>query len=293
MKRAIGLIVMAAFLFCGIVAGAMFYRQYSDAKSSGDTFSELQELVKQPEETSDPTETDETTGDTTEDVEVPQEPIIFDKYRLLYEQNNDLVGWIRIDGTGIDYPVMQMPSNPDYGFNADQNEHLSALLEEGTSSMWAAVLYGVYGEDDQIVAVAASQIGNVGGMPYWSWYGFGSRVEWCACFVSWCANECGYIDIGVIPKFAGCVNGVNWFKERGQWADGSFEPAAGMIIFFDWDSPNGSSGPQDGLSDHVGIVEKVENGVVYTIEGNTGDSCARRSYPLGHYEILGYGIPAY
>ncbi len=180
-----------------------------------------------------------------------------------------------------------------YGFNADQNEHLSALLEEGTSSMWAAVLYGVYGEDDQIVAVAASQIGNVGGMPYWSWYGFGSRVEWCACFVSWCANECGYIDIGVIPKFAGCVNGVNWFKERGQWADGSFEPAAGMIIFFDWDSPNGSSGPQDGLSDHVGIVEKVENGVVYTIEGNTGDSCARRSYSLGHYEILGYGIPAY
>ena len=180
-----------------------------------------------------------------------------------------------------------------YGFNADQNEHLSALLEEGTSSMWAAVLYGVYGEDDQIVAVAASQIGNVGGMPYWSWYGFGSRVEWCACFVSWCANECGYIDIGVIPKFAGCVNGVNWFKERGQWADGSFEPAAGMIIFFDWDSPNGSSGPQDGLSDHVGIVEKVENGVVYTIEGNTSDSCARRSYSLGHYEILGYGIPAY
>ena len=180
-----------------------------------------------------------------------------------------------------------------YGFNEDQKEHLAALQEEGTSSMWASVLYGVYGEDDQIVAVAASQIGNVGGMPYWSWYGFGSRVEWCACFVSWCANECGYIDIGVIPKFAGCVNGVNWFQERDQWADGSFEPAPGMIIFFDWHSPNGSSGPQDGLSDHVGIVEKVENGVVYTIEGNTGDSCARRSYSLGHYEILGYGIPAY
>ena len=180
-----------------------------------------------------------------------------------------------------------------YSFNTDQQEHLDALLEEGTASMWASVLYGVYGEDDQIVAVAISQIGNVGGMPYWSWYGFGSRVAWCACFVSWCANECGYIDIGVIPKFAGCVNGVNWFKTRGQWADGSFEPAPGMIIFFDWDSPNGESGPQDGLSDHVGIVEKVENGRVYTIEGNTSDSCARRSYPLGYYEILGYGIPAY
>lgn len=180
-----------------------------------------------------------------------------------------------------------------YSFNADQQDHLDALLEEGTASMWASVLYGVYGEDDQIVAVAISQIGNVGGMPYWSWYGFGSRVPWCACFVSWCANECGYIDIGVIPKFAGCVNGVNWFKERGQWADGSFEPAPGMIIFFDWDSPNGESGPQDGLSDHVGIVEKVENGRVYTIEGNTSDSCARRSYSVGYYEILGYGIPAY
>ena len=180
-----------------------------------------------------------------------------------------------------------------YSFNTDQQEHLDALLEEGTASMWASVLYGVYGEDDQIVAVAISQIGNVGGMPYWSWYGFGSRVPWCACFVSWCANECGYIDIGVIPKFAGCVNGVSWFKTRGQWADGSFEPAPGMIIFFDWDSPNGESGPQDGLSDHVGIVEKVENGRVFTIEGNTSDSCARRSYPLGYYEILGYGIPAY
>jgi len=180
-----------------------------------------------------------------------------------------------------------------YNFNDDQNEHLDALLEEGTASMWAAVLYGVYGEDDQIVAVALSQIGNVGGMPYWSWYGFGSRVEWCACFVSWCANECGYIDIGVIPKFAGCVNGVQWFKDRGQWADGSFEPAPGMIIFFDWDSPDGASGPQDGLSDHVGIVQKVEDGRVYTIEGNSGDSCRQKSYPLGYYEILGYGIPAY
>ena len=159
--------------------------------------------------------------------------------------------------------------------------------------MWAAVLYGVYGEDDQIVAVALSQIGNVGGMPYWSWYGFGSRVEWCACFVSWCANECGYIDIGVIPKFAGCVNGVQWFKDRGQWADGSFEPAPGMIIFFDWDSPDGASGPQDGLSDHVGIVQKIEDGRVYTVEGNSGDSCRQKSYPLGYYEILGYGIPAY
>lgn len=181
----------------------------------------------------------------------------------------------------------------EYNFNEDQLEQLEALLADEHNSLWTAVLYGISTSDDQIVAVALSQIGNVGGQPYWSWYGFGSRVEWCACFVSWCANECGYIDTGVIPKFAGCVNGVNWFRDRGQWADNSAEPTPGMIIFFDWDNPTGSSGPQDGLSDHVGIVEKVENGRVYTIEGNSGDSCRERSYPLGYYEILGYGIPAY
>ena len=143
-----------------------------------------------------------------------------------------------------------------------------------------------------IVEVAASQIGNVGGEPYWSWYGFTERVEWCACFVSWCANQCGYIEADIIPKFAGCVNGVQWFKERGQWADNSAEPIPGMIVFFDWEDECDGGG-LDGDPDHVGIVEKVENGRVYTIEGNTSDSCRQRSYPIGYCEILGYGIPAY
>ena len=174
-----------------------------------------------------------------------------------------------------------------YGFDEEQKEQLAELLAEETRSLWSAVLYGIYTEDGAIVSVALSQVGNVGGEPYWSWYGFSGRVEWCACFVSWCANECGYIDTGVIPKYAGCVNGVQWFKDRGQWMDGSAEPAPGMIIFFDWDDENG----QDGLSDHTGIVEKVENGRVYTIEGNSGDSVRQNSYPVGHYEVLGYGCP--
>lgn len=144
------------------------------------------------------------------------------------------------------------------------------------------------GSNQAIVEVALTQIGNEGGQPYWSWYGFDSRVEWCACFVSWCANECGYIDAGVIPKYAGCINGVNWFKGHGQWLDNSAEPTPGMIIFFDW-----ASGGQDGLSDHTGIVQKVKNGRVYTVEGNFGDSVRQNSYPVGYYEILGYGVPAY
>lgn len=172
-----------------------------------------------------------------------------------------------------------------YGFNQEQKDYLAELLKDENNSLWSAVLYGISYSSDQIVTVALFQVGNVGGEPYWSWYGFGSRVEWCACFVSWCANECGYIDTGVIPKFAGCVNGVQWFKDRGQWLDGSAEPVPGMIIFFDWES--------DGESDHVGIVEKVENGVVYTVEGNSGDSCRINQYAVGNSKILGYGVPQY
>ncbi len=143
-----------------------------------------------------------------------------------------------------------------------------------------------------IVEVARSQIGNVSGEPYWRWYGFTERVGWCACFVSWCANECGYIDAGIFPRFSGPEWGVYWFKQRGQWLDRQATPSPGMIIFYDWDSPE--TGGQDGVTDHVGIVSHVENGRVYTIEGNSvGDSCRERSRELGNYQIMGYGVPEY
>ncbi len=177
-----------------------------------------------------------------------------------------------------------------FSFNAEQRKQMAELLADENNSMWSAVLYGIGTGDGEIVTVALSQVGNIGGEPYWSWYGFDSRVEWCACFVSWCAEQCGYIEAGVIPKFAACASqGVPWFKERGQWQDNSYEPRPGDIIFFDWDDEGG----QDGESDHVGIVERVEDGRVYTVEGNSGDACRQRSYPIGYYEIYGYGIPAY
>lgn len=178
----------------------------------------------------------------------------------------------------------------EYGFTEDQRRQLAELLSDKNRSMWSSVLYGIGVGDGDIVTVALSQVGNVGGDPYWSWYGFTSRVDWCACFVSWCANECGYIDAGVIPRFASCSNGFLWFSERGLWQSGSYEPRIGDIIFFDWDKDNVG---QDGTPDHVGIVEKVENGYVYTVEGNSGDSCRENRYTLGYYEIFGYGTPAY
>ena len=141
------------------------------------------------------------------------------------------------------------------------------------------------GGNQAIVEVALTQLGNQGGQPYWSWYGFNSRVEWCACFVSWCADQCGYIESGLVPKFAGCVDGANWFKSNGKWQDRTYEPKVGDIIFFDWEG--------DGITDHVGIVEKCENGTVYTVEGNSGDACKQRQYAVGSSNIYGYGIPAY
>ena len=141
------------------------------------------------------------------------------------------------------------------------------------------------GGNQAIVEVALTQLGNEGGQPYWSWYGFDGRVEWCACFVSWCADQCSYIESGIIPKFAGCVDGANWFKGNGQWKDRSYEPSTGDIIFFDWEG--------DGETDHVGIVEKCENGVVYTVEGNSGDACRQKQYTVGSSSIYGYGVPAY
>ncbi len=210
------------------------------------------------------------------------------------DENGNLVGTteeiderilcISIDGK----TASQMADGLSFSYR--QREQLTALLDDEFDEMWTSVIYGVHSLDEKIVAVAMSQLGNVGGEPYWSWYGFTSRVDWCACFVSWCANECGYIDKGIIPKFAWCPYGAQWFKSRELWMDNSATPSPGMIIFFDWDDAD-TKGP-DGVTDHVAIVERVEDGFVYTIEGNSGGSCRQRKYPVGHCEIYGYGIPA-
>ena len=132
----------------------------------------------------------------------------------------------------------------------------------------------------ELVELAKSQVGNVGGYPYWSWYGFNSRVEWCACFVSWCYNQAGKSE----PRFAGCEwEGVPWFQSRGQWGARGYENIApGDAIFFDWDL--------DGTADHVGIVIGTDGSRVYTVEGNSGDACKIKSYDLNYQSIKGYGL---
>lgn len=176
-----------------------------------------------------------------------------------------------------------------YSFSGEQKSALDALLAPENAEMWSAVIYGTFGNSN-IADVARSQIGNIGGEPYWRWYGFNSRVEWCACFVSWCANECGYIDAGVIPKYASCAIGSQWFKDRGLWQGGSYTPKSGDIIFFDWADENGA---RDGVPDHTGIVDRVDENYIYTIEGNSSNTCRQNKYPIGSVDIFGYGTPAY
>ncbi len=136
-----------------------------------------------------------------------------------------------------------------------------------------------------IVAVAQTQIGNEGGLKYCEWYGYPYRVEWCAIFVSWCADQCGYLDAGVLPKELNVIPYVEWFRERDQWQYRDYEPSPGDLIFYDWEG--------DGLADHVGIVERVEDSIVYSIEGNAGDRCIENSHYLGTSPIYGYGVPQY
>ncbi len=132
-----------------------------------------------------------------------------------------------------------------------------------------------------IIEIAKNEIGNKGGEKYWRWYGFNQRVNWCAIFVSWCANESGIIN-NTIPRFSLCTDGVKWYKDHSKWKNKSYIPQTGDIIFFDWNN--------DGHVQHVGIVEKVENDKVYTIEGNSKDEVRSKKYALNNKFIYGFGL---
>lgn len=171
----------------------------------------------------------------------------------------------------------------EYGFNKEQLGYVTELLSEEYAEFWTMLTVPGVGSSD-IVAVALSQVGNVGGEPYWRWYGYSSRVSWCACFVSWCGDQCGYVDSGVLPRFSYCDDGIDWFKSRGQWQDRDYIPSPGDIIFFDPD--------HNGYANHVGIVKSCDGAVVYTVEGNAGDAVKQLSYAVGNYSIMGYGVIA-
>ena len=220
------------------------------------------------------TSTDPETGETTTE-EVPYEyhilnvkltnkPISEIAEELLTPQQLEMYR-VYLETSG-NKPLIFGGGSPDMGASEDLS---GVQLVNGTRPGNTAV-----------VDLAKRQVGNVGGRPYWSWYGFNSRVEWCACFVSWCYNQAGKSE----PRFAGCQSqGVPWFQSRGQWGARGYENIApGDAIFFDWDG--------DGSADHVGLVIGTDGERVYTVEGNSGDACKIKSYPVNYSCIKGYGL---
>ena len=210
-------------------------------------------------------------------------PQDMDKLKLAwqgYNYGNGYIGWALQRGGYTEANALQFSQEQaaSHGWSSyGDPEYVPHVMRYYSGGSLFAGLFG----SQQIVSVAMGQIGNSGGQKFWSWYGFDSRVEWCACFVSWCADQSGLIESGNVPKFSLCSEGVTWFQGKNKWQSGGTIPSAGMIIFFDWD--------HDGTSDHVGIVEKCEGGRVYTIEGNSSDQVRQRNYTVDYGAIMGYG----
>ena len=213
-----------------------------------------------------------------------ESPQDMDKLKLAwqgYNYGNGYIGWALQRGGYTEANALQFSQEQaaSHGWSSyGDPEYVPHVMRYYSGGSLFAGLFG----NQQIVSVAMGQLGNSGGQKFWSWYGFDSRVEWCACFVSWCADQSGLIASGNVPKFSLCSDGVSWFQGKNKWQSGGTTPTAGMIIFFDWD--------HDGTSDHVGIVEKCEGGRVYTIEGNSSDQVRQRNYAVDYSSIMGYGV---
>lgn len=211
-------------------------------------------------------------------------PQDMDKLKLAwqgYNYGNGYIGWALQRGGYTEANALQFSQQQaaSHGWSSyGDPQYVPHVMRYYSGGSLFAGLFG----NQQIVSVAMGQLGNSGGQKFWSWYGFDSRVEWCACFVSWCADQSGLIASGNVPKFSLCSDGVSWFQGKNKWQSGGTTPTAGMIIFFDWD--------HDGNSDHVGIVEKCEGGRVYTVEGNSSDQVRQRNYAVDYASIMGYGV---
>ena len=211
-------------------------------------------------------------------------PQDMDKLKLAwqgYNYGNGYIGWALQRGGYTEANALQFSQEQaaSHGWSSyGDPQYVPHVMRYYSGGSLFAGLFG----NQQIVSVAMGQIGNSGGQKFWSWYGFDSHVEWCACFVSWCADQSGLIESGKVPKFSLCSSGVTWFQGKNKWQSGGTTPSAGMIIFFDWD--------HDGNSDHVGIVEKCEGGRVYTVEGNSSDQVRQRNYAVDYASIMGYGV---
>lgn len=180
---------------------------------------------------------------------------------------------------------------------------LTVILTSLTVTMQAAVdASGGQGDNNgtvctQIVEAAQNELSDadktVGGYRYKNWYGM--DANWCAMFVSYCADKCGFIEKGIMPKTASVAASKQWYINNNLYHDAAsgYVPKAGDIIIFG----NGMS--------HTGIVTgyNPETKKLTTIEGNSGRSSTtpyhkgshvkEHTYSITYSKIAGYGTPQY
>ncbi len=154
-----------------------------------------------------------------------------------------------------------------------------------------------YQEGGSANQLSGEVYGSMNYTEYGRWYGVQSM--WCAMFASWCADVAG-ISTSVIPKHAYTPDGLQWFRDRNQAHPiddvraGNYVPQAGDLIYF-------RSGRNSNRTNHVGIVTGFQDGVVYTVEGNTGGAgvgsnggaVVARSYPVSNTYIVYICEPNY
>lgn len=180
---------------------------------------------------------------------------------------------------------------------------ITVMLTSLTVIMQAAVdASGGQGDNNgtvctQIVEAAQNELNDadktVGGYRYKNWYGM--DANWCAMFVSYCADKCGFIEKGIMPKTASVAASKQWYINNNLYHDAAsgYVPKAGDIIIFG----NGMS--------HTGIVTgyNPETKKLTTIEGNSGRSSTtpyhkgshvkEHTYSITYSKIAGYGTPQY
>ena len=137
----------------------------------------------------------------------------------------------------------------------------------------------------ELALTAYMELGNEGGWKYWSWWGYKERVEWCCIFVSWCANQNGYLEAGIMPRQQGTehwATGYPWYYSHGETmaATPDVIPKPGYIPYF--------------FRGHVGIVYACDGEYVYLVEGNSMDNVRLNRYSLEDvHNIMWWAIPPY
>ena len=208
-----------------------------------------------------------------------------EKYKVYRKNTNG--GWIAIGITAYtSFTDIQTDKGMTYTYtvrcvNLSGSTCTSGYDTKGKS----ATAIATPSRSSDMIEVAKKELGNVGGKKYWTWAGFSSRVPWCNIFVTWCADQLGYYKADRIPLIRWPKDSIKWFKERGLFKSKSYEPKPGDLIYF---VHYGESEPT-----HIGMVEKYEKGIVYTIEGNANDVVSRATYEHDSYRIYGYVTPDY